>query len=142
MLLRFNAVQEDSIDENGFLYSYSECGSIAVFIMPVLYGFRVRATYTSNPVWCELDYCAGDRYETVQALYTLVVRALERTGGDFTQFPAQEIRPFPFDVYNFAALAKLAGVFDSETFPVIEFGADLHQYRQQYFQQLYSGDGL
>lgn len=55
----------------------SENNVVEIGIYPVMYGYRVRAGFVSDPVWSMIDYCGGNDQVNVEILYGAVLKLLE-----------------------------------------------------------------
>jgi hypothetical protein len=87
----------------------SEDGKIELGVYPVMFGYRVRAGFTTNE-WSEIDWCGGDDQGQVEMLYSFAKNILEKQ-GDFKGMPmCSKIKPFyndeEFSKYLFAAASS------------------------------------
>lgn len=75
----------------------SEDNKIEIGILPVIYGFRVRAGYV-GAAGCEIDWCCGDKQAMVELGY-FVCKKLLSQGFSFSEIPScSRIKPFYKDM--------------------------------------------
>lgn len=90
----------------------SENGLVEIGVFRVLYGFRIRAGFTSNKTNSRTDWCCGADWILVQAMYTILFSILELREENETCFEGiprySEIKPCYKDPEFQASLKSLA----------------------------------
>lgn len=122
---------EEFEDEHSFYRKVSEDGKFCICVYPVIYGFRVRAGYAGSQ-WFELDYCAGDKIEAIEEIYSIVTRILIKH-RDFSVFPFQNRKPMFNDPECASKLFELAKGTPEET---VNF-EKLHELKRKYMSQIW-----
>jgi hypothetical protein len=102
--------------ENGQYYiKLSENQKWAIWIFPVLFGFRVQVGQWGKD-FNSVDYCAGSIENNISYLYTTVEKIMENFDEDTpvhvieAAFPKYNIRPIHKDTVLIKQLIKMSGV--------------------------------
>lgn len=83
----------DHDENNIYQRLVSEDGKIEMGIHPVMFGYRVRASFVGDG-GCYLDWCGGDNQAQVELLYSIAKNILENKGS-FKGLPScSRIKPF------------------------------------------------
>lgn len=124
-------VDQDT-DPDVFYRKVSEDGRLEVCVSPVIYGYRVRAGYAGSFCY-ELDYCAGDRTETIEQIYRMVLAILS-ADIPFGYFPEQRVKPMYNDPKCTIQLIDLAAELPQEQ---VDFH-DLHEKKIEYLNKIWT----
>lgn len=91
----------------------SENGMVRLGVYRVLFGYRVRAGFSEDDWGSTLDWCAGDVWNDVERLYSLLLAILEQrdeTPDVFDGIPRNStVKPFYKDFAFVSRVAELAG---------------------------------
>lgn len=120
-------------DPELFYRMESDDGRIEIGVYPVIFGFRVRVGYTGYGCY-ELDYCAGDKIQDIEALYSAVLTILTKYSGNFNVFPAQKVKPMYNDPECWVKLLEL--IKDVE--PIQVKTPDVDSMKAEYLKKLWS----
>lgn len=125
-------------NENFIYREVSEDNNIEIGIYPVMFGFRVRGGLNGD-FFCPIDYCAGDKQEFIELLFTMVKEILmrydstENSENPFSVFPEQHRKPFFLDLENFP---KLLNFFENIDSLEIQKLPNLNTLKATYFANL------
>lgn len=132
-------LDKNNIPKKSGLYfrHVSDDGLIHLGIYPVLYGFRVRAGYTTDMNFYEIDWCGGSSTAQVKRLFDMAVDAIVQNGS-LKGFPTtSRIKPFFNDLEFIATIANLIG--DGNGHSDIEITPNqLEDYRAEELKAIFS----
>jgi len=87
-------------------------GKVLLATHPVIYGYRVSAFYDKS-VGPECDWCAGDKHEDIERLYSIMKSILEQREESYNALDgiptASMAKPFYNDFFFIEAVTRLAG---------------------------------
>jgi hypothetical protein len=118
--MKFHLV-EDYLPNLQFHMKESENGIWQLYILPVMYGFRVQIA-RKDGAGPEIDYCGGTNEEAISLIYTLCEKIMNHLLEDMTYrrlheaFPEWRYRPVWKDELFMDDLKQAADYVDDEVF--------------------------
>lgn len=103
----------DDLKKQLFCRMVSENGKFEMGVHPVIFGMRLRAGYVDDD-GCILDYCAGEKQDSIEVLYGLSLKMLSEIDEDDENtikrlLPHSTIKPFFKDIDFLQWLINKAG---------------------------------
>lgn len=112
-------------DNQGYLFhrQVSLNGLVEISVYPVMFGFRVRCGFVGEEA-CELDWCAGNKWDDVQRLYSIALAILSKRTENtscFENIPRiSNVKPFFLDEDFTKTVITQAGELDLVTLQPIQ----------------------
>lgn len=111
--MQFKKIEDDLETTGLFSRIESENGLIRIGVYKVIFGYRVRAGFSEDQLQVKLDWCAGDKWDDVERLYSLayfILRKREENLDCFDGLPlVSKVKPFYNDIDFTQTVCDLAG---------------------------------